>query len=392
MTAERSGPRIPDWLVSVLGMVFLVVPTGAPAHPAGEAHAAADRPLAHLRHHRLGPIVLGLAAGLLLLVWALVAPSPAVGAGWLIGLLFWLGIAVGALTLLAIHALTGGRWGAVCWPVLAPAAASIPSFLLFGVPVLLSLPGLFPWATHPQTAANGVARLYLNPTGWGLRAGIALLGWSLLAFLLLWNSGPRRLIAAMGLCFHAVIITLIGIDWLLSIDPRFYSTAFGAALATLQILAALAWLASLRVVPRGGAGKAGDIGGLIVASALGSVYLGFSQYLVIWYGDLPERVGWYIERQSGAWFWVDAAAIALSGILPIFALMRQRWRNDPAVLACFGACVLVGVFLHIVWLLAPHYGPLTVLAALLSMLAIGALWVTLTYGLLAPRLEAMHGR
>ena len=183
--------------------------------------------------------------------------------------------------------------------------------------------------TNPAAAAPGVADHYLNPAGWIGRAAIAMLGWSLLAVLLLRGTRTQRLTAGLGLCFHAVIVTLIGIDWVLSVAPRFYSTAFGMGVATMQILSALAWVAALRIVPPGGAGKAGDIGGLIIAAALGSLYLGFSQYLVIWYGDIPQRVTWYLDRQSGIWPWIDIAAMALCGLLPFFVLMRQRWRNSP---------------------------------------------------------------
>ena len=348
-------------------------------------------PLLWLRAQSWRAAGLGMLAAVLLLAWAVLAPSQAIAAGWLIGFLFWLGIAVGALTLLAIHALTGGRWGLAARPALAPAAATLPVFGLFGLPLVLALQGLFPWVTNPAAAAPGVADHYLNPAGWIGRAAIAMLGWSLLAVLLLRGTRTQRLTAGLGLCFHAVIVTLIGIDWVLSVAPRFYSTAFGMGVATMQILSALAWVAALRIMPPGGAGKAGDIGGLIIAAALGSLYLGFSQYLVIWYGDIPQRVTWYLDRQSGIWPWIDIAAMALCGLLPFFVLMRQRWRNSPAVLAAIGACVLAGLLLHIVWLLAPAFGLLTLLSAPLAFVAIGALWVALAYGLLAPRLETAHG-
>ena len=98
-----------------------------------------------------------MAAGLLMLVWALLAPSPAVGAGWLVGFLFWLAIAVGALLLLAIHALTSGRWGWIVVSSAAPGSGNNSGVLVFGLPVWLSLPGLFPWAHHREAADPGVA-------------------------------------------------------------------------------------------------------------------------------------------------------------------------------------------------------------------------------------------
>ncbi|MGE0223281.1 MAG: hypothetical protein AB7F35_08480 [Acetobacteraceae bacterium] len=387
MTGESSrGLR---WLITAFAAILLVWPSKAAAK--GKNEPPPQPPAVTFRGRHWKPMLIGVLAALALLGWALIAPSPVIGVGWLIGFLFWLGIAVGALVLIAIHAVTGGRWGATCWPVLAPAAASIPIFLLFGLPVAFILPTLFPWASDPSQAGQGVAALYLNPEGWWLRAGIALIAWSLIALVLLRRRNrPHRLLAAIGLVVHAVIITLVGLDWILSLDPHFYSTDFGATLAILQILAALAWTAALRVVPSGGRGRVGDIGGLIIATSLGSLYLGYSQYLVIWYGDLPDRIKWYMDRQDGVWFWVDAFAILLANLVPFFILIRQRWRDDSDTVGLAGGCVLAGLFVHFVWLLAPAFGALAVLSALLALVAIGALWVTLAYGLLAPRLEDAH--
>ena len=181
---------------------------------------------------------------------------------------------------------------------------------------------------------------------------------------------------------------MIGIDWVLSFDGRFYSTAFAAALTTTQILAALSWVAAAGIAPTGGAGKAGDVAGLMIAAALGSLYLGFSQYLVIWYGNIPERITWYLDRQHGPWPWIDLLAIVLSGLLPVFALMRQRWRNDPRISALIGYCVLVGLFAHLVWLVAPRFGTMAILSAILAVVAIGGPWLALAYAFAAPRLGA----
>ena len=331
-----------------------------------------------------------MAAGLLMLVWALLAPSRAVGAGWLVGFLFWLAIAVGALLLLAIHALTSGKWGWIVSPALRPAAATIPAFLLFGLPVWLSLPGLFPWAHHREAADSGVAQLYLNAPGWSARCLIAIVAWTTLAFLLLRQRGSLRLIGAIGLCVHGVVATMIGIDLILSLDGRFYSTAFAAALTTTQILAALSWVAATGIAPIGEADTAGDVAALMIAAALGSLYLGFSQYLVIWYGNIPERITWYLDRQHGPWLWIDLLAIALSGLLPVFALMRQRWRTNREILALIGYCVLAGLFAHLLWLVAPSFGTMAILSAILALVAIGGPWLALAYAFAAPRLRGSH--
>jgi hypothetical protein len=224
-----------------------------------------------------------------------------------------------------------------------------------------------------------------------MRAGLALLFWSLLAMLVLRRSGPHPFVAAIGLFVHAVVVTLVGQDWILSADPRFTSSAFGAAFATTQILSALSWLAAMRLTPPGGAGKSGDIGALMVAAALGSLYLGFSQYLVIWYGDIPGRVAWYVRRMEGSWLWLDVAAILLAGVVPFAVLLRTVWRESPVVLSVVGLAVLLGIAMHLLWLVAPAHGAWTALSALLGLVAIGGPWMTLAYGCMARRLDPYHG-
>jgi hypothetical protein len=158
-----------------------------------------------------------------------------------------------------------------------------------------------------------------------------------------------------------------------------------------QVLAALAWAAVLEPEPEGFRGKAGDLARLMMAAALGAVYLGFAQFLVAWYGNLPDKAAWYLHRQEMGWRGLDLAAILLTGILPFAVLIREDWRNNPRVLAGIGMAVLLGLLLHWAWLLGPAFGPLALLAAALAWIAIGGIWVALAYGPIAARLEPAHG-
>ena len=127
--------------------------------------------------------------------------------------------------------MTGGRWGATLRPALAPAALSLPLFLPLGLPILLDLPMIYPWAADPGAASKpDVARLYLNPTGFALRTVVAIAGWSRClpgCWCACAEGGARTLTGALGLVFQLGALTLVAMDWLLSIDPQFRSTAFG---------------------------------------------------------------------------------------------------------------------------------------------------------------------
>ncbi|MFT8244730.1 hypothetical protein [Roseomonas sp. BN140053] len=343
------------------------------------------RPMPWLRQRAGRAALLGAAATALLGGWALVSPgSP--GAGWLIGLFFWLTVALGTLLLLEVHALTGGRWGDALRPALLPAATSLPAFLLLVLPLLLALPAVYPWVRGgaADTMHGDVARLWLNPLGFSLRALLLLLGWSAVALLLvrLRGGGWRTGIGAIGLVFHIAATTLLGLDWLLSLDPHFRSTAFGLAVAGMQLLAGLAWAAILRPEPQGDnqPGRAGDLAALLIAAALAVLYLGFAQYLVAWYGNLPEKAAWFLARGGWGWTGVQAGSVVLASLLPIGLLLRRRVRRSPVALAKLGPWVLLGLLLHLVWIVAPVFGWGAVLAGGLGVLAVGGLWVGLAYG------------
>lgn len=356
-------------------------------------------PLEWLRDSARAAGLIGLGSGAALLLWALVLPAGAPAAGWLIGLSFWISLALGALALIAIQALTGGAWGRSLLPALLPAALSLPAFLLLVLPLLLALPVLYPWVSDPGAAVHAdVARIYLNSHGFVLRAVLALGGWSVIALLLaiLPEGGVRRFVAAGGLVFHFAATTLLSLDWLLSLDPRFQSTAFGMAALATQLLLALAWAATLRPEPAGEEkGRAGDLAAMLLAAALGVLYLGFSQYLVAWYGDLPPKAEWFLLRGGLGWMLLEAFSITLSGLLPIGALLVAQLRQRPAALAWLGPCILLGIVAHLAWIVAPPFGAETLFAALLGVLAVGGLWAALAYGpvgaRLAPRGEAVRG-
>ncbi|KTS12374.1 hypothetical protein SB2_25390 [Methylobacterium radiotolerans] len=289
----------------------------------------------------------------------------ALARGWLVAWLVWSAVPVGSLVLMLIHGMTGGRWGEALAPALRPAAALVPLAGLAFLGVALGLPALYPWAAEAGRVKPDVARLYLDPALFDLRAALALAGWSALALLYLaGRCGP--LVAALGLSFYGLTISLVAVDWILSVEPHFTSSAFAAGIALHQILAALAW-AAVASPPGLDEARAADLAGLILASLLGVLYLGLMSYIVAWYGDLPAKAAWYLKRGTGAWVAVLAAAVALGGILPFAALLFARLRRSAAALRVVGLLVLVGIALHLAWYVLPAYGADAGLAALFAV-------------------------
>ncbi|MGG5823582.1 hypothetical protein [Falsiroseomonas sp. HW251] len=349
-----------------------------------------------LRERRRAASAAATACAVLLLAWGLLGPAEVAMAGWLIGLLFWIGIALGAMTLLAVHATTGGEWVEELRPVLVPAAASLPVFAVVALPLLLAPGLLYPWATDPGLAQRpSVAVWYLSPLPFALRSVVALAGWSVFGLLLAHGGARRSGVGAAALIFHTLAMAVIPLDWVLSLDPHFHSTVFGAATGVNQVLAALAWCALLRPEEPGGQGRAGDLARMMIAALLGAIYLGFAQFLVPWYGNLPEKAAWFLPRETAPWVWLEVASLLLATLVPFVALLAARIRRSPRPLAAVGASVLAGTLLHQAWLVGPRVGPLVLLSGVLAVVAIGGAWTALSLRPSAGRLptgkEARHG-
>ncbi len=341
----------------------------------------------------LPPLLIGLAvlivAEALLPALGFLMPMPVVLRGWLVAFAVWSCIPIGSMTLLLIHRLTGGEWGQAAGSVLRPAAAMTPLVALALLPVLLGLPEVYPWATDPATIPADVARWYLNEVSFLIRTSIALAGWSLLAVIFAAGLGSR-LLAGLGLTFFGLTISLIAVDWYLSLEPRYVATAFAAMIAVQQLLAALAFAALI-----GGPviyGKvAGDLGGLLIATLLGVAYLELMTFVVAWYGDLPDKSAWFLKRAGSGWIAVLVIAILFGAVLPFGMLLIKAIRDSRRGLRMAGVLILFGTTLHIAWLLVPAFdaqaGVITIACAALAILVLVSLLIG---SALRPVLEASH--
>jgi hypothetical protein len=333
------------------------------------------------RHHRRADLrnaaFVGAAwAAAVLIVVAVFAPKTA-AAGWLAGVAFWLQILVGSLTLIMIHRLTGGRWGEVIAPVLEPAVAALPLLALLVVPLLVSIPVLYPWSHRPDAIKPGVLSYYLNAPLFIGRTVLALAGWSALALCLPRLRGAAGLmLAAFGLVFHVLILSSISIDWYLSLEAPFTSSSFGASVAIASLLGALA-LAAVLAPMRDDDPAVGDVGGLLLATVLGITYIDFMAVLVIWYGDLPHEEIWFVERDRLPWSVVALAAFVLVSLVPALALLLARVRNARRPLRVVGACTLAGLACYDAYLVAPPAGAWALLTAFVAVAGIGLVLIGL---------------
>ncbi|GEP09048.1 hypothetical protein [Methylobacterium gnaphalii] len=294
--------------------------------------------------------------------------TEALARGWLVAWIVWGMVPIGALVLVMIHVLTGGRWGETLAPVLQPATALVPLAAIAFIGVAAGLDADYPWAAGTGAAKPDVLRLYLNPPLFLLRAGVTLLGWSMLAVLCL-TGRCGRLAAGLGLSFYGLTISLVAVDWILSVEPGFNSSAFAAEIALHQILAALAF-AALGSPADLDARSASDLANLMLAALLGVLYMALMAFIVAWYGDLPAKAGWYLKRGDGLWTGVLIAALLGGGVLPFAMLLFAGVRRSPTALRIVGCLILMGLTLHLCWIVLPAYGEGAGAAALCGLFCI----------------------
>ncbi len=306
----------------------------------------------------------------------------------------WLAVPLGCLALLLIYHLSGGRWGRMLGEPLEASARTLPLIALLSLPLLFDLQPLFPWARPELLAGDEMLRaktFYLDPHFFVLRAVLYLIIWNALAFLLTRGRIPladrprQRGLAAAGAIVFALTASFAAIDWSMSLDPRFNSSTFGLIAIGGQLNAGLGFailtvlvLASVEErLPVLAEAPVVGLGGLLQGAILLWAYLGFMQYLIVWSGDLPHNVAWYLARMSGGWGFLMGLVVLGHFVLPFFLLLSERLRHDWRVVASLAGLVLAAQLVFQVWQTAPAWGelapgPLPITGALL---AVGGLWL-----------------
>jgi hypothetical protein len=352
---------------------------------------AAEKLAARATGHR--PLVVGVAvllageAMLPLLGWLI--PIEPLLRGWLVAFAIFSCVPIGSMTWLLIHRLTGGKWGLAAAPVLRPAAAMSPLVIILFIPVLTGLRHIYPWAADSTAIPADTARWYLNGPSFSIRGAVALVGWSLLAVVFAAGRGSR-LLAGLGLAFFGLSISLVAVDWYLSLEPHYVATAFAAMIAVQQLLVALA-VTALIGTPAIDGKTAGDVGGLMIATLLGVVYLEFMTFVVAWYGDLPDKAEWFLKRAGIGWLGILAAALMIGALLPFAMLVVKSVRCSRFGLRAAAALILFGTTLHSAWLLVPAFDDQAAVVAAASAGVAIMLFASLLIGPpLARLLEGRH--
>lgn len=288
--------------------------------------------------------------------------------GWLVAALTWGAVPLGAVAVLMTHGLTGGRWGEASRPVWLALAASMPVFAVAMVPLLFGLDELFSW-TRPASELPEVVqhkRAYLNTPFFIARAFVYFGVWLVLAWLL---SAGRGGFHAPGLILWVFTLTFFGYDWLLSLEPEFYSDIVGLILVTGTASTGFA-VALLIAVRHLEPGVRRDLANLWLALLLGWAFLVFSQFIIIWSANLPHEIGWYLARREGPWPLVNGVALLLFLVLPFAVLLSNRAKRSANWLTLAAASCLAGHVLYVPYLVLPAFDEPAIAQAWLSPAAV----------------------
>ena len=332
--------------------------------------------------------------------------------GYLLGIVMWTGVSLGCMALLMVQHLSGGAWGVVTRRIYEAAAKTLPLLALLFVPVLLGLDEIYLWAQPDAVAADPILQHkagYLNVGFFVTRAVIYFVAWSAVAFFLSrWSALQERgdadgalarrmqRLSGGGLVLYALTVSFMSVDWIMSLDPHWFSTIYGMLFMVNQGLSALAFTIAVLVLisrtePMSGVVNPAhlhDLGKLMLAFVMLWAYLTFSQFLIVWSANLPEEIPWYLTRMEGGWGYVSVLLIVFHFFVPFLLLLNRDLKRQADLLTAVAIWVLVMRLVDLFWLIGPlhGHGPLSIhWADVAAPIGIGGVWLAMFFWHLRSR-------
>ncbi len=320
---------------------------------------------------------------------------------YLFGYLFWLSIALGCFAATMLYHIVGGKWGFTIRRLVETGAMTLPLMALLFIPILFGISQLYLWA-RPELVAESELLVhkepYLNVPFFIGRTVFYFVIWIGLAYLLnRWSleqdetaapglSRRLKILSAPGLILYVLTATFAAFDWMMSLEPEWFSSIYGVLFIAGQALLAIAFaiiltalLANYEPLSKWISGNIyNDLGNFLLAFIVFWVYIAFSQFLIIWSGNVPEEITWYIKRTQGGWQWIAVALILFHFALP-FALLLGRWaKRNVRILTTIAVLVVFMQLVAIFWLVMPAFHPLGLQIHWLDVvtpIAIGGIWI-----------------
>jgi hypothetical protein len=329
---------------------------------------------------------------------------------YLLAFMDWLGVALGSMAIIMIRHLTGGGWGVVIRRIQGAAMRTLPFLTVLFIPLLIAVwqQRMYPWAMPLGSVADEHIREhlakhsfitagYLNFHGFLIRAIIYFAIWNLLSFLLSkWskegdspgardNSERFGALSGPGLILYAFTISFAAIDWVMSLDPSWISTIFGLIILIGEILSAMCFAVfverilvdykpmSEMLTPD----FVHDHGKWMLTFIMVWAYFNFSQWLIIWAGNLPSEITFYLKRLSGGWGSIGLILVLFHFAIPFALLLSRPFKRNIRKLVWLAVWLLFMRWLDLFWIIEPNFSKTLrfTLADIVVSLAIGCLWM-----------------
>ncbi|HTS74903.1 MAG TPA: hypothetical protein VMG40_01800 [Bryobacteraceae bacterium] len=361
---------------------------------------AADPVQAQLGQWQRWALLAGIAGVLLAIVGILLNGWTQFLRSYLYAYLFWTGMGLGCMGILLLHHTVGGKWGMMIRRMCEAGARMVAPMIILIIPVLVSLPALYSW-DRPEAAQDPIIQgkhAYLNAPFLIGRAIFYFAVWGFYAWRLSkWSReqdqtgdasliDKMRAVSAPGLVVFVFVSTFAFFDWIMSLEPHWFSTIYGVMFLIGQVLESFAFtialviLLSAREPFRRYLTKQHlhDLGNLMFAFMVLWAYLSFSQFLIIWAGNLPDENPWYLRRFRGGWGWVALALVIFHFATPfVLLLMRGIKRNAQRLLAV--CCMMLVIrIVDVYWIVEPAFYNQTLVVHWLDFVmpvAVGGLWL-----------------
>lgn len=345
---------------------------------------------------------------------------------WLVAFIFWMSLTVGALAIAMLQYMTGGWWGYIIRKPLLAATANIPLMLIAALPLYLGADRIYKWTNRAWMEADHVLHqklAYLNIEAFWIRGAVFFAIWMFWAFMLRRSDRKYdetgtpeaaltlRKWSASGLLIVAISVTFAAVDWMMSLDPYWFSTMFGISYIVGALLLAFAFMNAIVTSAADQAPISDvaepvhfrDLGNLMFAFIMLWAYTAFSQYLLIWYGNMKEEIPWYIIRSHGTWGAISVLLIVCHFFLPFLLLLMRGIKDRAKFLGKVAIFVMVMRAIDYYWIIAPnftteghhaefHLHPLD----FTTILGLGGIWIfvflrNLKRGAILPAHESLEG-
>ena len=292
----------------------------------------------------------------------------------IIGFTFLVSIGVGSLFFVALEYATGAVWSTPFRRVIEFLSSVIIVIPLFVIPLLLNVNSIFSW-THPADSSIRANAPYLNVNFFLIRVVVFWLIWVGFYYFISKNSVRQDKtkdplltksnikLSVIFMPVFAITISLAAIDWLMSLSPKWFSTIFGVYYFSGTVLAALAagtiFIVLLNQKGYLVSGLKNDhyysLGALLFAFINFWAYIAFSQFLLIWYGNLPEETVWFLARWHGNWKIFSIGLLIIHFVIPYFGLLSQPSKMNPKTLLIMASWILFAHYIDLYWLVMPNF-------------------------------------